>query len=161
LAHSSHFTIYVLHDDLVVMQTLLDFLADLGHRPAPIHSTLDLLANLGTTAQKVNVVIAGVGVLGTYYADVMREARQRQPDVAFVLFTDGGSSLTASEAAALGVYGFLRTPIRLSELELLLARLSDTVPNRPKREPLRPAVPKAATRDGQNAIDRRKRRTTP
>ena len=48
---------------------------------------------------------------------------QQHPTIAVILITNGGTDLSASEAASCGVHFFLREPIRLSELELYLTRL--------------------------------------
>jgi DNA-binding NtrC family response regulator len=115
--------IYVEHDDPVVEQTLLEFLTDLGHTAVPIGSDDDLLAKLAASDPKPDVLITSLAGGDGDGFDLLRQTHQQHPEVALILITNGGRSLTASEAAPCGVTALLREPIRLSELELYLTRL--------------------------------------
>ena len=114
--------IHVVHDDRVVMQTLLDFLSYLGYAATPIRHANELLASLEAKRQKVDVVVAKLDKGG---ADILRAVHERYPQVAFVLITDAFGSFPAAEAASYGVFAYLREPIQLCELELSLARLEE------------------------------------
>ncbi len=117
--------VYVLHDDAVVVQTLLDFLSELGYSAMPAYSIHELLSALRSGAQRPDTVIAKQEMLGAACVATLRELHELHPDLAFLLVTSSGS-VTAAEAISCGVYTYLRPPIRLSELELSLARLSES-----------------------------------
>ena len=115
--------IYVEHDDPVVEQTLLEFLTDLGNTAVAIGSDDELREKLETNDPKPDVLITSLANGDEDGFELLRQMHQQHPKIALILITNGGRSLSASEAAACGVHAFLREPIRLSELELYLTRL--------------------------------------
>jgi DNA-binding NtrC family response regulator len=125
LAYSQRLVIYVVHNDGLVRQTLLEFLADLGHAARTIASLAELLAELEAHHGQVDLVIAQLELLGPQGAELLRETHQRRAELDFLLITNDGPRLTASEAHAAGVFAYLREPLRLYELELWLARLGE------------------------------------
>ena len=72
---------------------------------------------------------AGEGVVGREVpgakADVPAPTRAAQEAGAKVILVTSGLTIPAEEARELGVYGYLRSPVRLSELELVLMRLAE------------------------------------
>lgn len=115
--------IYVEHDDPVVEQTLLEFLTDLGNTAVAIGSGDDLRAKLATADPKADVLITSLANGDEGGFELLQQTHQQYPEIVVILITNGGKSLTASEATSCGVTAFLREPIRLSELELYLTRL--------------------------------------
>jgi len=119
----SSLLIYVDHDDPVVEQTLLEFLTDLGDSATACGSFDEVRTKLETNDPKPQAVITNVIERDVEATELLRETHQKHPNVPFVLITNGGRNLSATEAASCGVYAFLREPLRLSELELYLTRL--------------------------------------
>lgn len=115
--------IYVGHDDPVVLQTLLEFLTDLGHAAFPFRSDDELRTKLETSSPKPDVVITSLAAGDPEGFELLRQTHQQHPQIALVLITNSGRGLSAAEAASCGLHAFLREPIRLSELELYLTRL--------------------------------------
>jgi DNA-binding NtrC family response regulator len=125
MSQISQTMIYVVHEDPVVMHTLLDFLSDLGYSAAPVHSLAELTASIGTDRHQVDVVIARLDAAETSRIDVLREMHRRYPQICVVLILGAQGGFSAADAVSCGVYTYLREPIWLSELELSLKRLLD------------------------------------
>jgi DNA-binding NtrC family response regulator len=119
----SSLLIYVDHDDPVVEQTLLEFLADLGDSATACGSFDEVRTKLDTSDPKPQAVITNLITRDLEAMKLLRQTHEQHPNVALMLITNGGRNLSATEAASCGVYAFLREPIRLSELELYLTRL--------------------------------------
>jgi hypothetical protein len=118
--------IYINHPDQIVKQTLLEFADDLGNRAAGFDSGDDLQAKWAGNDAKADVVITSLAAIANVDSEAItffQKMHQHQPTVALILITDGGTDLTASEAAECGVHFFLREPIRLSEVEFYLTRI--------------------------------------
>jgi DNA-binding NtrC family response regulator len=126
MSYTHRTTVYLVHDDPVVAQAILDFLSYLGYSVVPVASIQELLDALAVRRQKADLVVAKLAPAGQVGAYALRKVHQQYPQVAFVLITDGLSSLPAAEAVSCGVYAYLRQPIQFSELELLLARLGES-----------------------------------
>ena len=115
--------IYVCIDNPIVEQTLLEFLTDLGYTALPAGSDDDLSEMLEASDPKPDVLITSLGNAGMDDSKLLQKTHQQYPKLALILITNGGRSLSASEAESCGVIAFLREPIRLSELELYLTIL--------------------------------------
>ena len=115
--------IYVQNYDPVVEQILLEFLDDLGNTAVQIGSDDDLREKLETSDPKPDVIITSLSDADEDSFQLLQQTHQQSPELAVILITNGGRSLSAAEAASCGVQAILREPIRLSELELYLSRL--------------------------------------
>ena len=114
--------IYVVDGDPVVTRTLVDFLGDLEYEAIPLRDAEDLEARLAADApQTARAVVALLETLGPDPVERLRKIQARQPEVSFVLIA--GGSLPPGEAVACRVRAFLPQPLRLSELEVVLADL--------------------------------------
>ena len=116
--------IYVMHRDPVVTRTVTDFLGDLEYEAVPLRATEDLEASLeAESRQAATAVVAQLEALGADPVGRLRRIQARQPHMAFVLMDDDG--FPAGEAFACGVCAVLRQPLRLTELERVLAGLCE------------------------------------
>lgn len=118
--------IYIGSEDPIMGQTLIEFTIDLGNHAGGFESNADLSAKLAQTEPKVDVVITSLDFVSQDDANgiqFLQQMHQQHPNVALILITNGGTDLSASEAASCGVHYLLREPIRLSELELYLTRV--------------------------------------
>jgi two-component system KDP operon response regulator KdpE len=111
----------VAHENAVVVQTLTEFLGELGHSVLSVRSAADLAARLEGGFDPPELVLIQLGVPELDSVDVLRALHQRFPEMVFVLIAND-RGIPAADAVACGVEGYLREPIRLRELELLVAR---------------------------------------
>ena len=99
------------------------FLADLGYSAAGVSSLWELEAGMELDRPPADIVVAQWDTAGRSGRDALREMHRRHPDVAVVLVVSAQAGVPAAEALLCGVYAYLREPLRLGELEMLLARL--------------------------------------
>lgn len=121
--------IYLVDDEPIVNKTLQEFLFELGHEIVSIRAAYELLGNLEKEPHPVDLIIADFCMTKGNAVTMIRKVHEQYPGIAIVLMTVGSLLLPTAEAISYGVYAYLRKPIRLAELELLLARLSDSTTN--------------------------------
>lgn len=123
MARIQQTVIYVVYDDVIVRRILLDFLSDLGYSALPVNSAWELIANMEANHREADVVVAKLDVVERNGIDILRAMHIRYPEVAIILIVNSHRSLSAADAIACGTCAYLHEPIRLSELEICLARL--------------------------------------
>ncbi|MSS70957.1 MAG: response regulator [Candidatus Latescibacteria bacterium] len=116
--------IYLVDDEQIVTTTLQGFLAGLGHEVIAASSARELFEHLVMSSRPADLIISDLYMPDQNGLDLVREAHQRYPDVPIVLMTGYVPTFSPQEALAQGVCAYLRKPIHLGELELLILRLS-------------------------------------
>lgn len=116
--------IHLVDDEQIVTTTLQGFLADLGHEVITASSARELFDNLARSPGPADLIISDLYMPDENGLDLVREVHQRYPGVSIVLMTGYVPTFSPQEALAQGVCAYLRKPIHLGELELLLLRLS-------------------------------------
>ena len=125
--------IYLFDDEPIITITLQDFLSDLGHEVVSFGSTYELLDHLEKSPEPVDLIISDLHVPNGNGITLIREVHKRYPDISImIIMGHDGPTLSTNEAISYGVYTYLHKPIRLSELELLLVRLSESRASRPR-----------------------------
>jgi len=116
--------IYVVDEEKIVVRVLCDFLSDLGYEVFPFYSVSELLKSEPAEPSSVDLIIIDLGRLSQDGAiEVIRSTHERYPDTDIVIMS---TVLPYNEAISQRVYSYLRKPFRLEELELLLARLTQS-----------------------------------
>jgi len=118
--------IYLIKDEPIITKTLQDFLSDLGHEVVSVKSVYELLGNLEKERQPVDLIIGDFYMPKGNAATLICELHKRYPNIAIVIMIVDGPILSTHEAVSYGVYSYIRKPISLAVLELLLARLSES-----------------------------------
>jgi DNA-binding NtrC family response regulator len=75
-------------------------------------------------SQSVDVVLVDLKVPGAGGPEVVRQIRQRQPDIEVIAMTGNGTVQLAVQAMKAGAYDFVTKPFGLDELKLLLKRVA-------------------------------------
>ncbi len=117
--------IHLLNDELIVTLTLQSFLTDLGHEVVIAHSASGLFENLTRSLQPVDLILSDLRLPDREGIGLIHEIHRRYPGAPIIVMTGYSPTLSPDEAVANGVYAYLRKPVRLSELELLLVRVSE------------------------------------
>jgi len=118
----------LIDEDEIVTKVLSDFLSELGNEVVSSLSILELPNNPSKETTAVDLVIVDPGMLQQEDAvRVIRDIHERYRGADIVVVS---SVLPFGEAISQGVYAYLRKPIRLEELELLLSRLEQRRNNR-------------------------------
>ncbi len=108
----------------LVLTMLGDFLRDLGHEVFCANSGEQMLQALDQSEKPIDLVIADLEMPGCSGNSLVRKLHELFPKIPIILMTGAALNLSPQDALASGVQAFLRKPIWLSELELLLARIS-------------------------------------
>lgn len=117
--------IYLMDRNVLLCQTLREFLMDLGHDVSVASSFNDLLALMGQPHPEGDLLLLGWAQVHGTLLRLLRDLHRRCANLPVVIVIDTEAILPVEEAVECGVYGYLRKPIRLAELELLLVRLAD------------------------------------
>ncbi|MCS6925856.1 MAG: sigma 54-interacting transcriptional regulator, partial [Candidatus Binatia bacterium] len=112
--------IIVLDDDREMGAFLVDLLQDEGYVAEAYQSGADALAALDTASP--DLLITDLVMDGLQGMEVLRTAKQRDPDLAVVMITAFGTIESAVEAMRLGAFYYLTKPFKNSDLLLLVER---------------------------------------
>jgi DNA-binding NarL/FixJ family response regulator len=115
--------IYLVSNVPLLTLVLRDFLTGLGHEVVSDVPLAELPNWLEQSAAPVGLVLLALPTEPEDLRRVIWQVHQRYPDLLLLLMGDQ-LSLVPEEAIALGVCGYLRFPLRLSELEFALRRLA-------------------------------------
>ena len=119
--------ILVCDDEAAVRYTVTEALESAGHRTLAVSSgeaAIDALS--GEHAGTVDVVVTDLALGGMNGLDVLRRARELDPDVPVLLLTARGSERIAVDAMKAGAFDYLPKPFAVDELRLAVARAAET-----------------------------------
>jgi len=119
---SEQMDIAVIDTEPIVLSTLQDFLSDSGHRVEIFDSPEELTAGLACES-KIDVVLVDPHMPGLSSLDLVRRIHSRTPQTPIIIMSGTHSTLSADDAVINGVFAYLRKPVRLAELEVLLVRV--------------------------------------
>lgn len=124
--------VLVADEQPIVRRTLVEFIADIGHR-AEMAATGEEVFTLLAGGACADVLLADFRMPGRNGGRLIDQVHAEFPAVPIVLMSGLDSVLPAEEAISAGVYAYLRKPVRLSELQLLLVRIAEAVLRRGPR----------------------------
>lgn len=113
-----HTRIGLINNPDILQKTLRDFLTDLGYEVLSITGS-ELRHWLHESSISIHLAI----IPHTLGKASLQAFHQAHPETMIVLLDEGRGRLSVDDAVAYGVYAFLRPPIHLNELEVLLFRL--------------------------------------
>ena len=120
--------ICVVDENQLVRGALQEFLTELGHAVVSVCENRELLGVLHMSEQLPGLIIAECRCGCAGNADELRQIHRLVPDTPIIATIDRGILPDTREAISHGIYAFLRKPLHLSELELMLIRLSENHP---------------------------------
>lgn len=109
-------------DDPLVIETLGEFLRKSGHT---VFATTDLrraVEEVFTSDGKIDVFIMDIDMLSGSESDDMRVVKARYPAIDLVTMTSLPVAWSAAHAQSLDACAFLRKPIHLAEMTIMLKR---------------------------------------
>jgi DNA-binding NtrC family response regulator len=112
--------ILVVDDEINIRGALAKILEKAGHAVIAAESGDAALARLH--GGSVDLVLTDLKMVGASGLDVLRAAKQRQPDAEVVLLTAFGTIESAVEAMKLGAYDYLTKPVDSERLVHLVAK---------------------------------------
>jgi DNA-binding NtrC family response regulator len=114
--------IVVVEDDRELRSLLVDLLADAGYNPIPFGTADDALHALSDGNAEADLVVTDLILPGMRGQELLREVRQRRPELNVVVITAFGSIDSAIELVKAGAYDYLTKPFGTDELLLIVER---------------------------------------
>ncbi|MCU0222650.1 MAG: sigma-54 dependent transcriptional regulator [Acidobacteria bacterium] len=121
---SERFHIVVAEDDPGLLQTIVGYLAELGHRVRGAESAERAFQLL--VEEPADVLVTDVKLPGQDGLDLARQAREHFPGLIVLIMTGFGSIETAVQAMREGAADYLPKPFAMSQLRFALERAADT-----------------------------------
>ena len=107
-----------------IVDTILQrFLCGQGHEAVLSSSACELLDNLEKSSRPADLIISDLGMSNRDGLPEISKVHRQYPDIPIVAMMDSPPALSPDEAIACGVHAYLRRPISLRELGLLLFRI--------------------------------------
>lgn len=103
-----------------MISTLRHFITDLGYRVATFPSVSEILSE---PSDSIDTILIDLDLPGEKGINTIRTIHERFPDTYILVITTNGSVLPSEVALSNDVYAYVSKPVRLGELELLLARV--------------------------------------
>ena len=113
--------ILLVDDEVIVRETLTDYLRDCGHLVTEAGDGRQAAALMEQSGY--DAVLADVRMPGLDGLALLERRRQLSDPTPFVMMTGHGDAETDGQAERLGANGFLIKPIRLLELDDTIRRL--------------------------------------
>jgi DNA-binding NtrC family response regulator len=136
--------ILIVDDEAILRDAMSEALSRAGHRVDAYDSGRPALERFA--AESYDLVISDLRMPGMDGMAVLAESKRLAPDVPVLLVTAHGTVESAVEAMKRGAYDYLIKPVKLDELELLVARALDHRALSVENEALRARV--AESEDG-------------
>jgi len=115
--------VYIVEQNNLVKKTLEDFLKQLKHEISSFDSIDSLLYKNNENHEKPDLILVNLDLPQKEAVFHVRKIHTKYPDANITIMS---SVLPAQEALSQGVFSYLHRPIRLDELELILARISES-----------------------------------
>lgn len=115
--------VLVLEDDPALAEVLCEQLAERGHSPATAACVAE--ARRVLESEEFEVTLLDLRLPDGTGIDVLRVIRSEELATEAVVLTGYASVATALEAMKLGAYDYLTKPIRMEELELVVAKAAE------------------------------------
>jgi two-component system NtrC family response regulator len=129
----------VVEDEATQRRLMTDSLTDAGHTVVSFESAESLLA-MGEEGQ-FDVVLTDLRLPGLSGVDLLRRLRENDPEVQVIVITAYATIETAVDAIRAGAHGYLRKPINIEELLIMVRQAAGSrrlmAENRMLREQLR------------------------
>jgi DNA-binding NtrC family response regulator len=135
LSHQAPIRILVVEDDPPLNEVLCEELSRRGHAPQGAASVHQALAAL--SAEDFDVALLDLVLPDGRGTDVLRHAREAEIPMEAIVLTGYAEIDTAIEAMKLGAYDYLSKPVRLEEVEQVVAKAAEKSRLRRENDSLR------------------------
>ncbi|QDU55123.1 sigma-54-dependent transcriptional regulator [Aeoliella mucimassa] len=114
----------IVDDDAELREALVSYMTAQGHRVTSADSgetAVDTLASRTFAVAVVDMVMPGMSGI-----QLLEKVKDDNPEMEVILLTGQGTIERAVEAMKLGAYDFLTKPVRMKQLETVIAKAGDT-----------------------------------
>ena len=115
--------ILVVDDEAIVRESLRDWLSDAGYQVLTAENGPKALAIIET--ERVGIVITDLVMPGMDGIELMKRAKENQPNIEVIIITAYGSIPTAIAAMKEGAYDYIEKPFCPERAELLVKKLAE------------------------------------
>jgi DNA-binding NtrC family response regulator len=115
--------ILVVDDEAIVRESLHDWLTDAGYQVLTAENGPKALAIIGR--ERLGIVIADLVMPGMDGIELMKRAKEIQPNIEVIIITAYGSIPTAIAAMKEGAYDYIEKPFCPERAELLVKKLAE------------------------------------
>jgi DNA-binding NtrC family response regulator len=134
----SKLDLLLVDDDTELREAMQSYFTSLGHRVATAEcgeAALDMLAGRSFAVAVVDMVMPGMTGL-----ELLGKINEDNPEIEVILLTGQGTIERAVEAMKLGAYDFLSKPVRMKQLEAVVAKAGDASKIRKENTQLRAII---------------------
>jgi CheY-like chemotaxis protein len=114
--------IFLADNEPIILRVVSEFLRDLGHETT-LAASGDELLTLLKNQPPPSVIIIDLMMPGWSAPALLEKIHLLQPTVPIVVMSQQSQTIPTQDAIANGIHAYLRKPIILSELEILLLRI--------------------------------------
>src|ERR1700737_249882 len=115
--------ILIIDDEPAMVEVISNLCRDRGHQAFPFSSSESALDALPRIDPQLVIVELKMERVGGF--DVLRECRERFPNMTVIMITAYASVETAVEAMKMGAYDYITKPFKIDELQLCVQRALD------------------------------------
>lgn len=112
--------VLIVDDDDLVRETLRFVLEDGGYQVWSVSRAVDAIRLLET--EPIDIVLSDIFMHGMNGFDLLKQIRQRAPDIPVILITGYGNVEMARQAVKEGASDFITKPYNISEIPILIER---------------------------------------
>jgi DNA-binding NtrC family response regulator len=116
--------IIIFSNDSLLNEVLMDYLTDRGHRVTNFEAFPELNKMLQKNGSEPDLLLIDCNMEHVRKFIPIKQWHQSFPYIPIIFITPISGVLPVDEALTYGVYAYLRKPVSLSELELLLNRIA-------------------------------------
>ena len=108
--------------DILLKKILYDYLTDQGHVVKIFDSLLELYCNLSQIRSHTDLILIDFMENETNQMRYINKMHHLLPGIPIVAITYISGILPVAEALSHGIYAYLRKPVSLSEIDLLISK---------------------------------------
>jgi len=121
--NSGHMHTCLITSEPILSRTVEDFLTVLKHDVAHFQNVDEAVRDQSALDAPYGVILVEMTASDDAVSSILSRLHERHPNTPVVVMLTNGTTLTSEAAVAYGVQAYLRKPISLRELELILLRL--------------------------------------
>ncbi len=128
----------IVDDDAELREGLVAYMTEHGHRVEQADCGETALETLGSHSFAVAVV--DMVMPGMSGVELLEKVKEDDPDTEIIMLTGQGTIENAVEAMKLGAYDFLSKPVRMKQLETVIAKAGESAKMRKENRQLRAII---------------------
>ena len=117
--------IHIVNEEPILSKIIRSFLSKAGYKVQIEKTISELYLNIKRNTHELNVILIYDQLYSNTRITIINELHTRCPEAVIILITTDPPFLSAKEALAHGVSAYLRKPVYLAELELILTQLTE------------------------------------